>query len=278
MKSFVGLALLAATAAQVAAHYRFTSLIVNGVNTGTYTNVRQNSNYNSPVRLNPFLYDAGTSLNWVPKQVTDVSSTDITCNAGGRSAGSTTTATVPAGSTIGFALDQPIYHSGVINVYMAKAPSTASTFDGSGNVWFKVYQLSAVTNGGSSIKFPADNLSQVTFTIPSTLPAGEYLARIEHIALHSASAYPGAQFYISCAQVKVTGGGSRTPSPLVALPGYYTGQEPGIKINIYYPIVSMTLMWVYTTCSCLSLRVELAYHLRSTWARCLDRLKEQKYL
>ncbi|CAE6421227.1 unnamed protein product [Rhizoctonia solani] len=216
MKVFAGLALLVATATQVAAHYRFTSLLVNGVNTGAYTNVRQNTNYNSPV--------------------TDVSSTDFTCNAGGRTAGSTTTATVPAGSTLGFALDQPIYHAGVINVYMAKAPSTAAAFDGSGNVWFKVYQLSAVTDGGSSIKFPSDNLSQVTFKIPSTLPAGEYLVRIEHIALHASSSYPGAQFYISCAQVKVTGGGTRTPSPLVALPGYYTGQEPGIKINIYYPI------------------------------------------
>jgi hypothetical protein len=30
---------------------RFTSLLVNGVNTGAYTNVRQNTNYNSPVRL-----------------------------------------------------------------------------------------------------------------------------------------------------------------------------------------------------------------------------------
>ncbi|CAE7156892.1 unnamed protein product [Rhizoctonia solani] len=223
MRAFAGLALLVATATQVAAHYRFTSLIVNGVNTGAYTNVRQNTNYNSPI--------------------TDVSSTDFTCNAGGRST-SSSTATVPAGSTIGFALDQPIYHAGVINVYMAKAPSTAATFDGSGKVWFKVYQLSAVTDGGSSIKFPSDNLSQVTFVVPSTLPAGEYLVRIEHIALHSSSAYPGAQFYISCAQVKVTGGGSRTPSTLVALPGYYTGQEPGIKINIYYPIVSRIIMCV----------------------------------
>lgn len=83
---------------------------------------------------------------------------------------------------------------------MAKAPSTAASFDGSGNVWFKVYQLSAVTDGGSTIKFPSDSkldcqarihnnlfpldISQVTFKIPSTLPAGEYLVRIEHIALH----------------------------------------------------------------------------------------------
>ncbi|KAG9102779.1 hypothetical protein FRC06_001143 [Ceratobasidium sp. 370] len=216
MKLFTTLAVIAAAATQVVAHYRWTNLIVNGVKTGDYVNVRQNTNYNSPV--------------------TDVSSTDLTCNAGGRSGGATQTATVAAGSTIGFALDQAIYHIGVLNVYMAKAPSTAASFDGSGNVWFKVYQISAVTDGGSTIKFPTDNISQITFKIPSTIPAGEYLVRVEHIALHSASSYPGAQFYISCAQIKVTGGGSKTPSPLVALPGYYTGQEPGIKINVYYPI------------------------------------------
>ncbi|KAG8747603.1 hypothetical protein FRC10_000145 [Ceratobasidium sp. 414] len=200
MKLFTTLAVVAAVATQVVAHYRWTNLIVNGVKTGDYVNVRQNTNYNSPV--------------------TDVSSTDLTCNAGGRSAGATQTATVAAGSTIGFALDQAIYHVGVLNVYMAKAPSTAASFDGSGNVWFKIYQISAVTDGGKTITWPTDNITQVTFKIPSTIPAGEYLVRVEHIALH----------------VKVTGGGSKTPSPLVALPGYYTGQEPGIKINVYYPI------------------------------------------
>jgi hypothetical protein len=40
---------------------------------------------------------------------------------------------------------------------MAKAPSTASSFDGSGAVWFKVAQISAVTDGGKSIKFPTDS-------------------------------------------------------------------------------------------------------------------------
>ena len=32
-----------------------------------------------------------------------------------------------------------------------------------------------------------------------------------------------AQFYIACAQINVTGGGSGTPGPLVAIPGVYTG-------------------------------------------------------
>ena len=46
---------------------------------------------------------------------------------------------------------------------------------------------------------------------------------MEAIALHVASTYGGAQFYISCGQVEVTNGGSGTPGPLVAIPGVYTG-------------------------------------------------------
>lgn len=58
----------------------------------------------------------------------------------------------------------------VVNVYMAKAPAgqTAATFDGSGSVWFKVYEITAVTDGGSSISFPAQNLPG-TFTSPLIL-------------------------------------------------------------------------------------------------------------
>ncbi|CAE7143619.1 unnamed protein product [Rhizoctonia solani] len=48
--------------------------------------------------------------------------------------------------------------------------------------------------------------------------------------------YQKAEFYVSCAQVRVIGGGSGVPKPLVALPGYYTGKEPGIMVNIYNPI------------------------------------------
>ena len=46
--------------------------------------------------------------------------------------------------------------------------------------------------------------------------------RIEDIALHVTYDFGGAQFYIGCAQVTVTGGGTGTPGPLVAFPGAYT--------------------------------------------------------
>jgi hypothetical protein len=41
------------------------------------------------------------------------------------------------------------------------------------------------------------------------------------------------RFYISCSQLNVVGGGSGSPGPLVSFPGAYTGNEPGIKLDIY---------------------------------------------
>ena len=83
--------------------------------------------------------------------------------------------------------------------------------------------------------------SNVTFTIPASLPAGDYLMRIEHIGLHVAQSAGGAQFYISCGQLTVTGGGSGSPSPLVAFPGAYSATDPSILINIYSPVVGILI-------------------------------------
>ena len=70
------------------------------------------------------------------------------------------------------------------------------------------------------------------------MPAGEYLLRVEHIALHSARSANGAQFYISCGQLNVTGGGAGVPTPLVSFPGAYKATDPGIMIDIYSKPVS----------------------------------------
>ncbi|KAJ6571399.1 glycosyl hydrolase family 61-domain-containing protein [Mycena capillaripes] len=222
MKSFSVLVAVASLAAKVSAHYVWPQLIIGGANTSTWQYVRQTNNWQD---LNP---------------MTDVTSVDVRCYDSAQS-GTASTTTVAAGSTVGFTVSgnpSNLYHPGVLNVYMAKAPAgtDVATWDGSGTVWFKIYQISAVTDGGSTITFPATGLSEVTFTIPSATPSGQYLIRTEHIALHSASYYGGAQFYIACAQVEVTNGGSGTPGPLVAFPGAYTGNEPGILINMYYPI------------------------------------------
>jgi hypothetical protein len=56
--------------------------------------------------------------------------------------------------------------------------------------------------------------SDITATIPSSLPNGAYLFRIEHIALHQSWMMNGAQFYMSCGQLDVQGGGNGSPGPL----------------------------------------------------------------
>ncbi|TFK24643.1 hypothetical protein FA15DRAFT_592048 [Coprinopsis marcescibilis] len=205
--------------AAASAHYTFASLVVNGQVTPAWQYVRRTNNYqnNGPV--------------------TDVRSQDFRCY-NSQTRATAQTQTVSAGSRIGFNSPGSISHPSVTNIYMARAPNgvDVASWDGSGQVWFKVHEITAVTDGGRSIQFPSNGMRNVEFTIPSSLPSGQYLVRIENVALHSAQGQGGAQWYISCAQVEVTGGGGGNPSPLVSIPGLYQGNEPGIMINIYYPV------------------------------------------
>lgn len=59
---------------------------------------------------------------------------------------------------------------------------------------------------------------RVDVKIPADIPAGDYLLRAEVIALHVAGQTNGAQFYVSCYQITVSGGGSASPA-LVKFPG-----------------------------------------------------------
>ena len=73
------------------------------------------------------------------------------CNAGGVTSGAqTSTSTVAAGSTVGIALDQGIFHPGPFIAYLGQVPSgqTAASWDGSGANWFKIYQVNGVVSGG----------------------------------------------------------------------------------------------------------------------------------
>ncbi|KAG6848657.1 hypothetical protein H0H93_015127 [Arthromyces matolae] len=119
----------------------------------------------------------------------------------------------------------------------AAIPNATQT-DVTGLKWFKIwedgYDASTATWGVDRM---IANAGKVTFSIPSCIPAGQYLLRHEIIALHAASSYPGAQFYMECAQLQITGGGSASPAT-VSFPGAYAGTDPGITINIYYPTVT----------------------------------------
>ncbi|GAB1524213.1 hypothetical protein RhiTH_007366 [Rhizoctonia solani] len=61
---------------------------------------------------------------------------------------------------------------------------------------------------------------------------GNYLMRLEILALHSAGS---PQFYPSCTQLKVTGGGDGAPgeSELVSIPGVYKSGDPALFGSIW---------------------------------------------
>ena len=92
-----------------------------------------------------------------------------------------------------------------------------------------------------------------SYNIPKCIPNGEYLLRIQQLGLHNPGAPPqvggdesvrrkgwryksltnmGPQFYISCAQIKITNGGSATPSPTALIPGAIKSTDPGYTVNV----------------------------------------------
>lgn len=68
------------------------------------------------------------------------------------------------------------------------------------------------------------------FSVPESLAAGDYLVRAEALALHAGAGQE--QPYVSCFQVKVTGGGSANPEG-VKFPGAYSPDDALFKTSIY---------------------------------------------
>jgi len=206
---------LAALAAAADAHYIFNILFVNGQRQGgEYTYVRRNSN-----SYNPAFPDI-------------VNSNDLRCNVGAKPSSNVGTFSVKAGDKIGFKVfnNELIEHPGPGFIYMSKAPGSVSTYDGSGD-WFKVYETGLCRGGANTDgNWCSYNKDRLEFTIPAKTPPGEYLVRIEHIGLHEGHRNR-AQFYITCAQLKIDGPGGGDPSPLVKIPGIYKAQDPGIAYN-----------------------------------------------
>lgn len=108
-------------------------------------------------------------------------------------------------------------------------------------VWFKVQE--AGREGTSDVWGDTPLMKaggSVKYTIPKCIASGYYLVRHEIIALHAAYEYPGAQFYPGCHQLKVSGGGSTTPSGLVGFPGAYKGADAGITYDAYKGTLMLT--------------------------------------
>jgi len=213
MKLSVAIAVLASALAE--AHYTFPSI----ANSADWQYVRTTTNYQSN------------------GPVTDVTSEQIRCYELKPGTGASGTYSVTAGSSIAYNAKASISHPGPMAFYIAKVPAgqTAATWDGKGQVWSKIYQDKPTLGG--SMTWPSQGAKSVSVTIPKCLANGDYLLRAEHIGLHSAGSTGGAQFYISCAQLTVTGGtGTFSPKNQVAFPGAFKASDPGILINIFSPV------------------------------------------
>ncbi|KAH6675255.1 glycosyl hydrolase family 61-domain-containing protein [Plectosphaerella plurivora] len=219
---------MATMATSVSAHAWMHGVWVNGVDQGDgrkeYIRTPEN---NSPVK--------------------DLASPNLACNVnGGKAVPSFVSAA--AGDKLSFEwfhdnrnddiIDKS--HKGPVITYIA--PYT--TGDGTGAIWTKIAE-----DGYDGTSWAVDKLiankGLADFTLPESLAAGQYLIRQEIIAHHesdaSFAANParGAQFYPSCVQVEVTGGGSAVPDQAFDFNTGYTYADPGIVgVNLYAPITS----------------------------------------
>ncbi|KAK4159926.1 lytic polysaccharide monooxygenase [Cladorrhinum sp. PSN259] len=210
---FLSTLLVAAAAAD--AHYTFPRLVVNGKSEDKDWSVTRR-----------------TKNDQSKQGIENPTSADIRCYSNQNAAG---VAQVQAGSTIHYVSTQQVNHPGPTQYYLAKVPSgqSAKTWDGSGAVWFKISTTYPNIDKNKQQTWPGQNLYVTpNATVPTSTPNGEYLLRVEHIALHMASQPNKAQFYLSCSQIEITGGGNGTPGPLVAFPGAYKSNDPGIQVNI----------------------------------------------
>ncbi len=82
------------------------------------------------------------------------------------------------------------------------------------------------------------------YTIPACLKPGYYLVRHEILALHSAWAPKGAQFYPSCHQLNVAGLGTTVPTEgLVSFPGAYQAESPNVLFQVWNGMSLRSVVW-----------------------------------
>ena len=107
--------------------------------------------------------------------------------------------------------------------YLKKA-TDAKTDSGVGNGWFKI-QEGGYKNGKWATNEVIDNKGNQVIQTPKCIANGQYLLRAEMVALHGARSTNGAQLYMECAQLNITGGTGTASPTTYSIPGIY-------KVNI----------------------------------------------
>ncbi|KAI0860928.1 glycosyl hydrolase family 61-domain-containing protein [Xylaria cubensis] len=181
--------------------------------------------------------------------ITDVSSNDLACNGGPNpttpsdkiidvKAGSTVNAIWRHTLTSGTDDVMDASHLGPTMAYLKKV-GQATTDVGYGGGWFKI-QEDGYSNGVWGTSKVINNGGIHAISIPDCLADGQYLLRAEMIALHAAGSPQGAQLYMECAQINISGGTAKVSPATNSIPGIYNQNDPGLLINIYQMTSSST--------------------------------------
>ncbi|KAI1106533.1 glycoside hydrolase family 61 protein [Jackrogersella minutella] len=208
-------AIILGLVALASSHTIFQKMSVDGVDQGQLKGVRApDSDY--PIQN---VNDAAFSCN---KDLKHLDSTVISVPAGAKVGA--WWGHVIGGAQIANDPDNPIAksHKGPLIVYLAKVDN-AATAQTTGLKWFKVAE-DGLSNGQWGVDKMIANDGWHYFTMPQCIAPGDYLMRVELIALHGAQNQGQAQFYMECAQIRITGSGTNTA---------YKATDPGILVSIY---------------------------------------------
>lgn len=105
-----------------------------------------------------------------------------------------------------------------------KKVTDAKTDSGVGNGWFKI-QEGGYKNGKWATNEVIDNKGNEVIQNPKCIANGQYLLRAGMVALHGARSTNGAQLYMECAQLNITGGAGTASPTTYSIPGIYKVRE-----------------------------------------------------
>ncbi|OTB01907.1 glycoside hydrolase family 61 protein [Hypoxylon sp. CI-4A] len=123
-------------------------------------------------------------------------------------------------------------HKGPVMAYLKKV-SDATKDSGVGDGWFKIQEEGYGSGGKWGTDTVINNGGNQVIQIPECIEDGQYLLRAEMVALHGARSVNGAQLYMECAQINVTGGKATKKPTTASIPGIYKSNDPGLLIDIY---------------------------------------------
>lgn len=224
-------AVILGSAALVAGHGYVSGAVVDGTYYGGYL-VNQYPYEDSPPDVIAWS-ETETDLGYIDG--TGYSSGNIICHKEAKPGA--LEAPVKAGGSVELQWTEwPESHHGPVITYMANCNGDCASVDKTTLEFFKIAESGLINDDNVPGTWATDNLisnnNSATVTIPSGIADGNYVLRHEIIALHSAGNLNGAQNYPQCLNLKVSGGGSDSPSGTKGT-ALYKNTDPGISVNIY---------------------------------------------